>query len=77
MLSKRGRVQTNRVLTSANDETTNANADDATPNDIETFRNEIREHFCPDKPRSDLDSPLILIYDDVFETDRRYLDTGR
>lgn len=67
--------QAGRVPTSAKDKTADADAVEATPNDVETFGDEVLVHFCPGKPRSDFDGPLFLVEDDVFETGHRDVDT--
>ena len=63
------------VPTSAKNKTAHTDNVDATPNDIETFGDEIREHFCPGKPRSDFDGSFLLVEDDVSEMGHRDLDT--
>jgi hypothetical protein len=60
--------QAGRMPTSAKGKTADADAVDATPNDVETSGDEVRVHFCPGKPRSNFDGSLFLVEDDVSET---------
>ena len=62
--------------TSAKDKAADADAAEATPDDIETFGDEVQEHICPSKSSSDFDNPFFLIEDDVPEVSHRYLDAG-
>jgi len=64
------------VPTSTKGKTADADAVDATPNDVETFGDQIRVHICPGKSCPDFDGPLFLVEDDVSETGHRDLDTG-
>jgi hypothetical protein len=59
--------QARQVPTSAKDKTGNADAVDATPDDVETFGDEVREHICPGQPSSNFDGPLFLVEDDIPE----------
>ena len=61
--------------TSSKGKTAHADNVDTTSNDIETFGDEVREHFCPGEARSNFDGPFFLIEDDVSEKGHRDLDT--
>jgi hypothetical protein len=63
------------VPTTTKDETGDADTVDATPNNIKTFGDEVREQICPGEPSSKLDGTLFLIVDEVPEAGHRYLDT--
>ena len=63
------------VPTSAKGKTTDADTVDATPDNAQTLGDEVRVHICPSEARTDFDSPLFLIEDDIFETGHRDLDT--
>lgn len=67
--------QARRTATSTKSKTSDANAVDATPNDIDTFGDEVRVHLCPCEARPDFDGLLFLVDDDIVETDHRDLDT--
>jgi hypothetical protein len=69
--------QAGTAPTSAKDETADADAVHATPDNVKTFRDEVREHIRPGESRSDFDGTLFLIEDDVPETGHRNLDTRR
>ena len=63
--------------TSAKGETANADAVDATPDDVETFGDEVLVNFCPGEASSDFDGSLFFVENDVFKTSHRDLDTMR
>ena len=67
-------VQARRLPTSAKDKTTDADAVEATPNNVKTFGDEVREYICPGKSSSYFDGPFFFIEDNVPETGHRYLD---
>ena len=66
--------QTRSVPTSAKGKTTDTDAINVTPNNVETFGDEVRVHISPGEACSDFDSPLFLVEDDVSETGHRDLD---
>jgi hypothetical protein len=63
--------------TSSKNESPHANAVQATTDNVQTPRHEVRIHAGPGEPRSKLDRALILVDDDVVETDHGDLDTER
>lgn len=67
--------QAGREPTSAKDKPADANAVDATPDNIEAFGEKVRVHVCPSNSSSDFDSPFFLVEGDVPETGHRYLNT--
>ena len=70
---KKGRI----TLTSAKCEATHANAIQSATDNVQTPRHEVRIHTGPGESSSDLDCTLLLVNDDIIESDHGDLDASR